>query len=310
MKDLVSVIIPTYNRAALLKEAVVSVYNQTYRPIECIVVDDGSTDNTAEVMKTLETLNGEGFVLKYIQQPNSGAQVARNTGTAAANGAYIQYLDSDDLLYPEKLRKQVAYLHAHQECDAVFGDWESGFPNQAHFIKAYAKKDLIFQILTLERSIANFSILMRLPLIKKIGEWDINVKRCQEIDFHLRGLLTGGIYHYQPLNTGLWRYHENERIHNQTGLKEFIKFYQKWETELDKQNLFTDPTKQKIADWYIWFIGQSTQSASTELIPALEEAIRLNPSLKFYNTPKMKLLRFFVGKKNALRLWLRYYLRN
>ena len=64
--------------------------------------------------------------IKYIYQENQGSQAARNAGTVASQGEFIQYLDSDDLLYPDKLKSQVEYLVAHPETDGVFGDWEKG----------------------------------------------------------------------------------------------------------------------------------------------------------------------------------------
>jgi glycosyltransferase involved in cell wall biosynthesis len=224
-KNLVSVIIPTYNRCSLLKEAIYSVYSQTYRPIQCIIVDDGSADETFAFVNSILSLNNEDFILQYLYQNNSGSQVARNAGTKVANGEYIQYLDSDDLLYPTKLATQVSYLNDHPECDAVFGDWDSGTKSSNNLIVAYASKDMIKQFLTLERNIANFSILMRRELVSHIGLWDVSIKRFQEIDFHLRGLMIGAIYHYQSLNTGLWRYHESPRIHNRAGLDAMCFFF-------------------------------------------------------------------------------------
>src|SRR5690348_4736208 len=110
VSDWVSVIIPTYNRQNFLKAAVESVIHQTYRPIECFIIDDGSTDNTNEVVKRLMDKNDEEFMVKYIYQDRSGTQSARNAGTSASTGEFIQYLDSDDVLYPEKIEKQVSFM--------------------------------------------------------------------------------------------------------------------------------------------------------------------------------------------------------
>lgn len=308
-KELVSVIVPTYNRAAFLEEAVRSIYAQTYRPVECIVVDDGSKDDTDDVMKRMEALRDDRFFLLYLKQPNSGAQTARNTGTKAARGAFIQYLDSDDLLYPDKLQLQINYLLQHKHCDAVFGNWESGSPASKYLVEAYAGDDLVKQMLTLERSIANFSILMRRELIEQIGPWDVTMKRCQEIDYHLRGLMKGAVYHYQSITTGLWRYHENERIHNQTGLDAFCIFYSKWEAILKEKRLFTTAMGEKIADWYMWFLTQTKQPSVEKLLPVLLEAVRLKPSLPFYNTAKMRTLRVLFGKRTAVKMWLTRYVK-
>jgi glycosyltransferase involved in cell wall biosynthesis len=101
---LVSVIIPTYNRARTIERAVNSVFAQTWKEIEIIVVDDGSTDQTAEVLKAY------GGKIRVIQQPNGGASAARNTGIKAATGEIISFLDSDDEWLPEKTERQAGLL--------------------------------------------------------------------------------------------------------------------------------------------------------------------------------------------------------
>ena len=94
-----SIIIPTYNRAGLLPKTLSSLLNQTYQHFEIIVVDDGSTDNTSEIMK--EWVNEKIF---YHQKKNEERAVARNTGTKLAKGDYINFFDSDDLAYPNHLQ--------------------------------------------------------------------------------------------------------------------------------------------------------------------------------------------------------------
>lgn len=99
---IVSVIIPTFNRAASVKEAIESVLGQTFQDFEVIVVDDGSTDNTKELLSV-----EYGDKIVYIFQSNKGVSAARNTGIRAATGKYIAFLDSDDLWLPDKLAKQI-----------------------------------------------------------------------------------------------------------------------------------------------------------------------------------------------------------
>jgi glycosyltransferase involved in cell wall biosynthesis len=104
MMPLVSVIIPTYNRVALVTEAVASVEAQTFRDFEILVVDDGSTDATLEALAPWEDV-------RILRQPRrAGVAAARNLGAAAARGEWLAFLDSDDLWLPEKLALQMAYL--------------------------------------------------------------------------------------------------------------------------------------------------------------------------------------------------------
>lgn len=109
---LVSVIIPAYNRANLLIDALDSVFEQTYRPIECIVVDDGSEDDTQKRVREWKNRLGdpERFALHYLRQENRGASSARNSGVLASRGEYIQLLDCDDVLLPEKIDRCVEFL--------------------------------------------------------------------------------------------------------------------------------------------------------------------------------------------------------
>ncbi|MBN8834483.1 MAG: hypothetical protein BGO53_00910 [Sphingobacteriales bacterium 39-19] len=308
-KHLVSVIIPTYNRDSLVKESIESVIAQTYRPIECIVVDDGSTDNTKEVVNELIKENTGSFTLKYIRQQNAGSQVARNTGTAAAKGAFIQYLDSDDLLYPDKIEKQVSFLNEHTNCDGVFGDWEKGTIENKERIFAYKNDNLVEQFLA-ERCIANFAILMRSALIKKIGDWDITIKRNQEIDFHLRGVLAGGRFGYASLNCGLWRVHDTERIANKANLFDAIRFYQKWEKLLLEKKQFTNNIQQGIVKNYMWFLGEYPGSRYRELSALLKEVYRLHPLLPIFNSSKFRYLRKLLGFNMAVIIWIYRYKQN
>jgi glycosyltransferase involved in cell wall biosynthesis len=112
----VSVVIPTYNRAGLISETIQSVLDQTFADFEIVVVDDGSTDNTKDVVASFEDSR-----IKYIYQENRGLSAARNTGANASNTDYILFLDSDDLLLPHNLAKCVTVLDNHPDVAFVYG---------------------------------------------------------------------------------------------------------------------------------------------------------------------------------------------
>jgi len=113
-KPMVSVIIPTYNRLAYLKQAVNSCLEQTYVRVEIIVVDDGSTDDTESSVRALIDGPWQGKV-EYCKQDNAGASAARNRGLKLARGEYVQFLDSDDLLLPDKISKQLDEMRRVKE---------------------------------------------------------------------------------------------------------------------------------------------------------------------------------------------------
>lgn len=117
-QSLVSTIIPVFNRPRMIVEAVDSVLAQTYRPIEVIVVDDGSTDETPIVVQQLEKKHRE---VRYLRKENSGPGPTREMGRLAAQGEFIQYLDSDDLLAPKKFEWMVDALNRNPDCGAAYG---------------------------------------------------------------------------------------------------------------------------------------------------------------------------------------------
>ncbi|HLA81764.1 MAG TPA: glycosyltransferase family A protein [Thermoleophilia bacterium] len=108
---LISCIVPVFNGERYLGEALESIRAQTYRPLEIIVADDGSTDGTATVVA------GFAEPVRYLFQPNAGPAAARNLGLGAAQGEYVAFLDADDLLYPEKLARQMARFQARLDLD-------------------------------------------------------------------------------------------------------------------------------------------------------------------------------------------------
>ena len=113
---LVSIIIPSWNTAAYVGEAVDSALAQTYPNIEIIVVDDGSTDNTKELLQPY----ADAGKIHYVYQANKGLAGARNTGIRMAKGEYIAFLDDDDEWLPAKLDRQVAFLDADHSVSMVF----------------------------------------------------------------------------------------------------------------------------------------------------------------------------------------------
>lgn len=111
----VSVVVPAYNAERYIRDCVLSVLDQDDVPMEVLVVDDGSTDRTADVVRAIDG------PVRYLQQANAGSAVARNLGMRASRGAYIAFCDSDDLWAPHRLRQQVDFLRAHPEYEAACG---------------------------------------------------------------------------------------------------------------------------------------------------------------------------------------------
>jgi glycosyltransferase involved in cell wall biosynthesis len=225
-KDLVSVIIPTYNRAMRCKAAVESVLSQTHGNVEVVVVDDGSRDNTREVISGMDNR------VKYIGQANAGVSAARNTGLKAATGDYIAFLDSDDSWLPWKLEAQLSVLRAFPEAGMVWTDMlavdESGtrlhesylklmyaayayFDREKHFRTSRQLSDLwdgcpdtyadrkcyagnIFSWMFMGNLVHTSTALLRRDRQKKVGLFDVElIKSGEDYDFHFRTCREGDV---------------------------------------------------------------------------------------------------------------------
>jgi glycosyltransferase involved in cell wall biosynthesis len=170
---LVTTIIPVYNRPQMVVRAVASVLSQTYRPIEILLIDDGSTDNTPSVLDELRSAHPQE--IRTIRQENGGPGLARETGRQAARGAYIQYLDSDDYLLPNKFADQVAALEANPECSIAFGT--SRLETDTGHVLAEASRHTsesitsLFPLLLLERWWHTHTPLFRREISDAAGAW-------------------------------------------------------------------------------------------------------------------------------------------
>lgn len=179
---MISIIIPSYNRASSIEKSMQSVLCQTYKDIELIIVDDGSTDNTRSVVEAIDDNR-----VKYIYQSNAGACVARNTGIEAAKGEYIAFQDSDDVWASAKLEKQVEILNSRPEVDIVCCQTKCSRLDGTYFVTMSDCNDVI---LTSERGpfgISTQTLLMRREVTDQI-RFDPKVTRFQDLDFMLAAI--------------------------------------------------------------------------------------------------------------------------
>lgn len=179
---LVSVIIPTFNRGWIVGEAIESVRSQTYRNFECIVVDDGSTDNTRDI---LEKFKDDIIV---IRQSNKGVSAARNKGVSFSRGSLISFLDSDDLWKPEKLAVQTAFFALHPETQVCQTD-EIWIRRGARVNpkKYHQKPSGMIYVPSLSLCLVSPSaVMMKKDLFETTGGFDENLPACEDYDLWLR----------------------------------------------------------------------------------------------------------------------------
>lgn len=210
----ISIIVPCYNYAHYLIETLNSVKNQIVDDWECIIVDDGSTDATAEVAGTFTYADSR---FRYYFQENRGLSVARNTGIAYASGKFIQFLDADDLISEEKLLLQKAFMIAHPDTGVSFTEafyFFSDQPEQRYrtfYIDHKGKQQVsdkrwipqidakgvaLLRCLFLANIAPVNSMLIRHELIDEVGGFDESYKYMEDWDFWLRCAFHGARFSY------------------------------------------------------------------------------------------------------------------
>ncbi len=202
----VSVVIPTYNQASFLSEAVGSALAQTYRDFEVIVIDDGSTDDTPEVASTFPP------AVTYFRQENQGSASARNRGIELARGEYIVFLDSDDVLFEDALEKSLAFLDQHPEAGFCCGQFytidESGHPlrlrrprgTTATFVRD-GREEIAHLLFPDSCDAVHLSAtLFRRSCFEEVGLYDTGLRINQDLDMWFRLAKRYAVGHFaEPL---------------------------------------------------------------------------------------------------------------
>jgi len=190
---LVSVIVPAYNAAEFIARALESIATQTYRPIEIIVVDDGSTDDTSAVVEKLDIEN-----LTLVHQQNQGVSQARNTGIAHATGELLSFLDADDEWAPKKLERQVPVILADDNvtlvcCDLVRWSRDKKLSPNLFSIDPPAEGENAWQTILSDNFLATPCVLTRTSLVRELGGFDPELVVAEDLDLWIRLALRGSV---------------------------------------------------------------------------------------------------------------------
>lgn len=246
---LVSVIIPTYNRARFLPNAIDSVLNQTYPSIEILVIDDGSTDNTSEALKPYNDK------IRYLSAEHRGTAHARNLGMQQASGKYIAFLDSDDIYLPFKIALQVEFIESHPKigmvCSDFSGKYADGRIDESHLRNYHTIWDRncwqfddvfenrgVFESQTIDKSIEFFTgnvfryvildsliptntILIPRAILPQVGyqneayitgqEYEFSVRICKYFDIAYLNIPTYVLLHHPGQSTAFLEANASER---------------------------------------------------------------------------------------------------
>ncbi len=219
---LVSVIIPTYNRAQFLLATIASVAGQYYRPLEVIISDDGSTDNTYDTAKAWGKSVAEDRIdVRYIHFPNAGAPTARNRGMVEAHGEFVQFLDSDCLLASEKISSQVKSLTEHPECDFTY--CSTAFVTPQGVIEYQSGKPLDHDpmVNVVDSVFTCIAPLWRRSAIQDV-QWTAGLPCLQDWVFKAHVLMHHPVGHYDPRSLCQAVVHDGDRVSNH-GTLDFVR---------------------------------------------------------------------------------------
>lgn len=269
----VSVVVPTYNRADLILQTLQSVLAQTFTDYEIIVIDDGSTDNTAEILRELI----ETGKIQYVWQENQGESAARNQGLRLARGEYIAFLDSDDLWLPQKLEAQVSYLDAHPEiglAQSCFSKFDHatgkdlGTRNSAWF------SGRIYPEILMHWSdlMATDAILIRAEALERVGGFDENLRRAEDLDLWRR---ISRYYPFAAMSETLTkvRVHSDSVSANKTKASESFRVYLE-KAFADDPSLSIEFRKKALARMYAYMAYNQIGNASGNQIQSVRQDAR------------------------------------
>lgn len=208
--QLVSIIVPVYNRENYIKQTVENIADSEYRPIELILVNDGSTDGSLNILEAFKAeYQSDNFFIKILTQVNQGAPTARNLGFENSNGEFIQFLDSDDFISPSKFTIQIKAMN-DEYADFGLCDFEMVYPKEDKVV-CHSNAKQLKKVIKTHGSFGCGSPLLRKSLADKIN-WNIELKRNQDVDYFLKAALLSLKMVYVKKTLYTYIRHDDERI--------------------------------------------------------------------------------------------------
>lgn len=269
---LVSVIVPTHNRVHLLQETLASAQLQSYANLEILVVDDASTDGTEELVTRIAATDGR---IQFARLPRqSGAPVARNQALAICEGEFVQFLDSDDVLHPEKLRVQVDLLNAHLENDLAA--CQTGMfvrkPGDNQILWNRLMGDAYLRHIQHDMPWVTVGPLWRKSLLDRVGGHNETLPSSQDYEHATRAMILGAkpLLHRHLLS--FYRVHETGSIGRASApFREEVHFrvFKMIRDLLKEQGQLTCQLKDELAQNFFWVAGRAANFGKG---PVVEEA--------------------------------------
>jgi glycosyltransferase involved in cell wall biosynthesis len=237
-EPLVSVVIPAYNAALHLSEAVESLFAQTHKNLQIIIVNDGSKDDTAKVADALAQKDKR---VEVIHKANGGVSAARNDAFKAVKGEYVCFLDADDVYLPEKVAKQVNFLEAHPEVVLVHCDYFIGNETFQNLERVYRGNPPapLGQVFIYCNWFPPLTPMLRASLVKKVGFFDTTLAGGEDWDYWIRCLEHGKFEHINEF-LAMYRRHSKQSHHNQGMMR-------RDETKAIERRYGQNPRKYRVA---------------------------------------------------------------
>lgn len=281
MSKLVSVIIPCFNAERWIAEAIDSCLQQTYPNLEILVIDDGSTDNSLEIIKSY------GDKITWLTQPRSGGNHARNKGFALSQGEYIQFLDADDYILPEKIARQVDFLEHHQ-ADIVYCDWryQHHLPDGSSYldkIEYPGEQEDILESLLANWWVAVAALFYTRKAVENSDGWDETLPVAQDRDFFLSAVMNGARVAYQPGCYAIYRRYGNLTVSTFSKplwVECHCRVLEKMKTKLLQANQLTSNYRHAIAKCYFDLARESLFISYSSYRNLIGQALEIFPQFR------------------------------
>jgi glycosyltransferase involved in cell wall biosynthesis len=308
-RPLVSIIIPCYNSESFVADAIQCSLDQTYQSCEIIVIDDGSTDRSAEIIESF------GERIQHVSSSNKGGCSARNLGFEKAMGSFIQFLDSDDLMAPDKIEKQLATIESHPNWISTcpYVDFENSISevdasiDRSPLTDSSDPFDWIIERISSHssKSSVTHSFLTPRELIRRAGPWNENLKINQDGEFFTRVLLQAEEIRFEANTQVYYRRHQNPSVSKVRSSDRVISSIDACKNIASHvvQKKDNEEIRQALRQMYLGVIHTYYPQFAHEIEEAESAISELGfESLGTFGGPNFQRLSRIIGFKNALRL--------
>lgn len=277
---LVSVIIPCYNGERFLREAIQSCFDQTHHPLEIIVIDDGSTDSSLDIIKSYDK------AIIWETGANRGGNAARNRGFTLSQGKYIQFLDADDYLLPEKIERDLRFIE-QTGADVVYSDvrpeyYDSNGKGVPGAISVTGAKEDILESLLMDWGVSTHALFFRREILTLVGGWDESIRAVQERDLLISIALKGATIKYYPGCFAVFRRYGAVTVSTSNALRLLTSHYailQKSEIQLFQLGKLSPKYRRALAQGYFSIARAFYDVDRSYYTVLLRKALSLQPDL-------------------------------